>query len=161
MTETQMAMRQAREPEADRLLRRVDRLLATAADRDGALTAVVEAIHESSDRYDWTGIYLVEGDHLVLHNYLGAPSPHGRIPIGQGVCGAAAAEKRTIIVPDVHADARYLSCSLETRSEIVVPITKLGYVFGEIDIDSHRPDAFTDADRRTLEEIARRLSSLF
>jgi GAF domain-containing protein len=155
-------MQPAPEPELDRtLLAEIDRILASAADRDGALTAVVKAIHDASSHHDWTGIYLVEGDTLVLHNYLGEPSPHTRIPIGRGICGAAVAERRTLVVPDVHADPRYLACSLKTRSEIVVPIEKLGYVFGEIDIDSHTPDAFTAADGRTLEEVARRLSGLF
>ena len=143
------------------LVGRVEKILTRAADRDGALTTVVQAIHDSSEVYDWTGIYLVEGEELVLHNYLGAPSPHTRIPVGKGICGAAAAEKQTVLVPDVSKDDRYLACSLETRSEIVVPITKLGYVYGEIDVDSHTPDAFSPRDRATLEEIARQLTKLF
>ena len=155
-------MQPAPEADLDRpLLAEIDRILGSATDRDGALTAVVKAVHDASGRHDWTGIYLVEGDTLVLHNFLGEPSPHTRIPIGRGICGAAAAERRTVVVPDVHADPRYLACSLKTRSEIVVPIEKLGYVFGEIDIDSHTPDAFGATDRRTLEEVARRLAALF
>ena len=71
------------------------------------------------------------------------------------------AERRTLVIPDVHADPRYLACSLKTRAEIVVPIEKLGYVFGEIDIDSHTPDAFSETSRQTLEEVARRLATLF
>ena len=143
------------------LVRQVEDLVAKAIDLNGALTSVVQAIHESSERYDWTGIYLVEGDELALHNFLGAPSPHTRIPIGQGICGAAAQKNETVLVPDVSADGRYLTCSIETRSEIVVPITKLGYVYGEIDIDSHKPDAFGEEDRLVLEEIARKLAALF
>ncbi len=143
------------------LLRQVDDLLRKATDREGALTAVVQAVHESSASYDWTGIYLVEGDELVLHNFIGAPSPHPRIRIGEGICGAAAQEKQTVLVPDVSEDQRYLACSPETRSEIVVPITKLGYVFGEIDIDSHTPNAFDEQDQRVLENVARKLAVLF
>ncbi len=143
------------------LLQQVDDLLRKATDREGALTAVVQAVHESSASYDWTGIYLVEGDELVLHNFIGAPSPHTRIRIGEGICGAAAQEKRTVLVSDVSKDPRYLACSLETRSEIVVPITKLGYVFGEIDIDSHTRGAFGEQDQLVLEGVARRLSALF
>ncbi len=143
------------------LLQQVDDLLRKAMDREGALTAVVQAVHESSASYDWTGIYLVEGDELVLHNFIGAASPHTRIRIGEGICGAAAQEKRTVLVPDVSQDQRYLACSLETRSEIVVPITKLGYVFGEIDIDSHTPDAFGEQDQLVLEGVARKLAALF
>ena len=143
------------------LVRQVKDLVSKAIDLNGALTAVVQAIHESSERYDWTGIYLVDGDELALHNFLGEPSPHTRIRIGEGICGAAAEQNQTVVVPDVNADNRYLACSLETRSEIVVPITKLGYVYGEIDIDSHTPDAFGEKDRLVLEEIARKLAALF
>ena len=143
------------------LLQQVDDLLRKATDREGALTAVVQAVHESSACYDWTGIYLVDGDELVLHNFIGAPGPHTRIRIGEGICGAAAQEKQTVLVPDVSEDPRYLPCSLETRSEIVVPITKLGYIFGEIDIDSHTPDAFGEQDQLVLEEVARKLAALF
>ena len=143
------------------LVQRVDEILASAADRDGALITVVGAIHDSADHYDWTGIYLKEGEELILHNYLGAPTPHSRIPLGVGICGAAAAQDRTVLVPDVGKDDRYLACSTQTRSEIVVPISKLGYVFGEIDIDSHTQDAFDDRDRNTLERIARHLTVLF
>ena len=142
------------------LVQQVDDLLRVAMDREGALTAVVQAVHESSASYDWTGIYLVDGDELVLHNFIGAPSPHTRIRIGEGICGAAAQEKQTVLVPDVSKDPRYLACSLETRSEIVAPITKLGYVLGEIDIDSHTPDAFGEQDQRLLEEVARKLAAL-
>jgi GAF domain-containing protein len=104
--------------------------------------------------YSWVGIYLLDGDELVLGPFLGKPSPHTRIPLGRGICGAAAAEKATIVVDDVNADARYLACSIETRSEIVVPIIEDGDVLGEIDIDSDTPAAFGDADRALLEAVA-------
>ena len=76
--------------------------------------------------YTWVGIYLLDGDELVLGPFVGKPSPHTRIPLGRGICGAAATEKATIIVDDVNADPRYLACSLETKSEIVVPIMLAG-----------------------------------
>jgi L-methionine (R)-S-oxide reductase len=79
---------------------------------------------------------------------------HVRIPVGQGVCGAAAASGVTEIVDDVNADPRYLACFPSTRSEIVVPIAREGRVLGEIDIDSDRPAAFTDDDRVLLERVA-------
>ena len=115
--------------------------------------AGVEILKRDFPKYDWVGIYLVEGEELVVHNFLGAPTPHTRIPIGQGICGAAVAEEQTIIVADVNADSRYLACSLETKSEIVVPIQGQ-QVYGEIDIDSHTHDAFRDHDQRLLERIA-------
>jgi len=119
-----------------------------------ALRAAVEALKRAVPRYTWMGIYVLEGGELVLGPYLGKPSPHTRIPIGKGICGAAAREGHTIIVPDVNADPRYLACSLETRSEIVVPIYRDGSVIGEIDIDSDLPGAFGAADRELLESAA-------
>jgi L-methionine (R)-S-oxide reductase len=119
-----------------------------------ALQAAVEVLKRAAAHYTWVGIYLLEGQELVLGPYAGKPSPHVRIPIAQGICGAAAREAQTVVVPDVNADARYLACSLETRSEIVVPIFRDGKVIGEIDIDSDLPDAFTTGDRELLEQAA-------
>jgi len=129
--------------------------MASAASADEALRAAVQVVHEASSRHDWTGIYLMEGDReLVLAHFIGEPSPHVRIPLERGICGAAARERATVIVPDVLADARYLSCSIRTRSEIVVPIMQDGIVLGEIDIDSHTRAAFDDSDRVELEQVA-------
>jgi L-methionine (R)-S-oxide reductase len=104
--------------------------------------------------YSWVGVYLLDGNELVLGPYLGRPSPHTRIPLGRGICGAAAAEKATIVVDDVNADPRYLACSADTKAEIVVPIIRGGDVLGEIDVDSDRAAAFNDDDRRLLESVA-------
>ena len=108
--------------------------------------------------YTWVGIYLLDGNELVLGPFVGKPSPHTRIPLGRGICGAAAAEKTTIIVDDVNADPRYLACSIETRSEIVVPIMLDGEVLGEIDIDSDRLAAFRATDQALLEAVAAQLA---
>ena len=96
--------------------------------------------------YTWVGIYLLDGNELGARTVRGKPSPHTRIPLGRGICGAAA-EKQTIIVDDVNADPRYLACSIETKSEIVVPIMHGSRVLGEIDIDSDRLAAFGGDDR--------------
>ena len=132
--------------------------VAAAPDADGALERAVAAIKSSLPDYAWVGIYLRRGDELVLGPFLGKPSPHTRIPVGRGICGAAAAAKQTIVVDDVNADERYLACSLETRSEIVVPIMRDDTVLGEIDVDSDRPAAFGPRDRALLEAIARTLA---
>ena len=129
--------------------------------RDELLRLAVELLADTFPKFDWTGIYLVEGEELVVHNYIGAPTPHERIPIGKGICGAAVAERETLVVPDVNADPRYLACSLETRSEIVVPIYAGNEIVGEIDIDSHRHDAFKPHDRRYLEKLAHHLGTAF
>jgi len=122
---------------------------------DDPLGKAVEVLEEGFDHYSWVGIYLVEGDNLVLGPWQGPEATeHTRIPVGQGVCGAAAASGITEIVDDVNADPRYLACFPSTRSEIVVPIALDGRVVGEIDIDSDRPAAFGDDDREFLERVA-------
>jgi L-methionine (R)-S-oxide reductase len=119
---------------------------------------IVRAIAEKFPHYNWTGFHMLdpnEPETLVLGSFVGDPTPHARIPVTQGICGAAAASGKTVIVDDVNADPRYLSCSIRTKSEIVVPIYMHGRVVGEIDIDSHTPAAFTLLDRAFLEEAAR------
>jgi L-methionine (R)-S-oxide reductase len=118
---------------------------------------VVISLHKNFPHYNWVGIYRLDGKSLVLGPYQGKPTVHTRIPVGTGICGAAAASRKTEVVPDVEADARYLACSLETRSEIVVPIIKNGAFWGEIDIDSDRPNAFGPDDVEFLEAVARLL----
>jgi GAF domain-containing protein len=128
------------------------------ADGPGALEAAVDTLKRASPDYSWVGIYLLDGNELVLGPFRGKPSPHTRIPLGRGICGAAAAEKATIVVDDVNTDSRYLACSADTRSEIVVPIMRGQDVLGEIDVDSDRPAAFGEADRRLLESVAELLA---
>jgi L-methionine (R)-S-oxide reductase len=138
------------------------RAIADAPDATAAMTRAVALLKTRRPHYTWAGIYLLDGDTLVLGPYLGKPSPHARIPLGRGICGAAATERATIVVDDVNNDPRYLACSLETKSEIVVPIldpTDAAIVLGEIDIDSDQPAAFTADDAALLEGVARALAA--
>ncbi len=145
--------------------------LAMDLDRVEALSADLERIAEGRDaaslmrylvglfkarvpHYHWVGIYLLREGELHLGPYAGKPTEHVRIPIGVGICGAAARSGQALIIPDVTADARYLACSLETRAEIVIPILRAGAVLGEIDIDSDLPDAFNEHDQALLERAA-------
>lgn len=138
----------------------VDRAVNTEPTAEGVLRRAVELLHDRFDHYSWVGVYLVEGDELVLGPWQGPQATeHVRIPVGQGICGVAAASGVTEIVDDVNADDRYLACFPSTRSEIVVPIHFQGRVIGEIDIDSHRPSAFDAEDRAFLEHVARMVSS--
>ena len=122
---------------------------------EDVLQRVVDVLHDEVEHYSWVGIYLVVGDDLVLGPWRGPQATeHVRIPVGQGVCGAAAASGETEIVDDVNGDPRYLACFPSTRSEIVVPISHEGRVVGEIDIDSDRPAAFGEDDRVLLERVA-------
>jgi GAF domain-containing protein len=132
--------------------------LASLIDADAAMARAVAILKQRVPDYSWVGIYLLDGAELVLGPYLGKPSPHTRIPLGRGICGAAATDKTTIVVDDVNDDPRYLACSLETQSEIVVPIMRGSQVLGEIDIDSDRRAAFGPDDRQMLEAVAGLLS---
>ena len=138
----------------EQLLTAARSAITAAPDANSALQQAVRLLKDAVPYYTWVGIYLGDGDELALGPFIGKPSPHARIPLGQGICGAAASEKATIVVDDVNADPRYLACSLETKSEIVVPIMQDGAVFGEIDIDSDRAAAFGPGDRALLEPIA-------
>jgi GAF domain-containing protein len=128
--------------------------LAREEDPGRAMRRTVSILKSSMPDYTWVGIYLLDGNELVLGPFEGKPSPHTRIPLGRGICGAAAAEKATIVVDDVNLDPRYLACSVETKSEIVVPIMREGDVLGEIDVDSDRAAAFGQSDRELLEAVA-------
>ena len=130
---------------------------ATAASLEALQTVIVTATPQQLPHYSWTGFYMLDPadpETLVLGPYTGDTTPHVRIPVTQGICGAAVATGQTVIVDDVNADPRYLSCSIKTKSEIVVPIYAHNRVIGEIDIDSHDPAAFTQADRTFLEAAA-------
>jgi L-methionine (R)-S-oxide reductase len=109
-------------------------------------------------KYNWVGFYMLEAGAnppvLVLGHYQGAMTPHTRISLHQGICGAAASSGKTVVVDDVTKDTRYLACSLETKSEIVVPVFVRGQVAGELDIDSHFLAAFTSEDRELVEYCA-------
>ena len=136
------------------VLEQVRAALGKAAGADAAMEAAVDTLKKAVPDYSWVGIYLLDGNELVLGPFRGKPSPHTHIPLGRGICGAAAAEKMTIIVDDVNADPRYLACFASTRSEIVVPIAYEGRVVGEIDVDSDVPSAFGPQDREFLERVA-------
>jgi len=137
------------------LVDNIGSVIASKRTREDILQAAVDLIAGFSDRFDWTGFYMLEGGTLVVGPYVGPHTPHTRIELNQGICGAAASQLKTIIVDDVHADPRFLACSITTRSEIVVPLMDGDKCIGEIDIDSNRPSAFTPEDREMLEEVAR------
>ncbi len=122
---------------------------------DAVLQDLASGLKDAFPHYTGVYFYWMDGDNsLLLRAFSGRPTEHVRIPIERGICGRAAREKRTVIVDDVQADSSYLACSLETKSEIVVPILKDGRVLGEIDIDGDDRAAYGEADRRFLEQLA-------
>ena len=124
------------------------------------MARLTRLLHERMLKYNWVGFYMLEDGSggqpamLALGPFQGAMTPHTRIPLHQGICGAAASTGQTVVVDDVSKDPRYLACSIETKSEIVVPVFVRGKVVGELDIDSHFPAAFKDEDRELVEFCA-------
>jgi len=118
------------------------------------LRVAAELIDGFSEGYNWTGFYMMRGDHLEVGPYIGPETEHTKIDLSSGICGAAASQKETVLVDDVKSDERFLACSLTTRSEIVVPLMDGSVCMGEIDIDSDQPAHFGREDKEMLEEVA-------
>jgi GAF domain-containing protein len=138
----------------------VDELARSAHSADELMKLMCERLHDRLLKYNWVGFYMILEDAeagervLQLGQFVGSMTPHTRIRLNQGICGAAASTGKTVVVDDVRSDPRYLACSLETKSEIVAPIFVRGQVVGEIDIDSHFPAAFAPEDRTLVEHCA-------
>jgi L-methionine (R)-S-oxide reductase len=136
----------------------VQELSAASPTAQDLMKTMVKLLHDRMLKYNWVGFYMLEPGAqppiLVLGAFEGAMTPHTRIPLNQGICGAAASSGQTVVVDDVSKDPRYLACSLETKSEIVVPVFVRGKVAGELDIDSHFPAAFTPEDQRLVQFCA-------
>jgi GAF domain-containing protein len=121
------------------------------------MATICHTLVQRMPNYNWAGFYMLDSkdqNTLVLGPYVGAPTPHTRIPLNQGICGAAVSEGKTLIVDDVNADPRYLSCSIDTKSEIVAPVYVRGKIVGELDIDSHIAARFKPEDRELVEQCA-------
>jgi GAF domain-containing protein len=134
------------------------RLSSEARSADQLMEDITRLLFDKMLKYNWVGFYMLEPGAeppmLVLGHFQGAMTPHTRIPLNQGICGAAASSGKTVIVDDVRSDPRYLACSVETKSEIVVPVFVREQVAGELDIDSHFPAAFGFEDRELVEYCA-------
>jgi GAF domain-containing protein len=144
--------------ETQKLLKQVESLIAARNRNPRWLDEICALLQSARSHYNWVGVYFLEGRELVLGPFAGASTPHTRIPLEKGICGLAAREMKTVIVPDVSADPHYLACTAGTRSEIVVPIEAEGRILAEIDIDSHTHNAFRADDHQLLEQIAQRLA---
>jgi L-methionine (R)-S-oxide reductase len=143
------------------IFQQIEQLVNSGRNREEILLETCHFLQKTVPKYTWVGFYLVNGEELVLGPYVGKPSPHTRIKFDSGICGAAVREGETIVVDDVNSDPRYLACSLETKSEMVVPIWKDEKIVGEIDIDSNELAAFGGKDQELLENLAVLFSTLF
>ncbi|MEK9499799.1 GAF domain-containing protein [Gaopeijia maritima] len=127
---------------------------------DALLRQAVKRIAKADPRFDWVGVYLLNdgGDELWLHNYVGSPTEHAKIPVGTGVCGMAVAEKANLIVDDVSKVENYLACDPDVQSEMVVLIRAGDEIFGQIDLDSSDEAAFNEEDEEAISAVADKLA---
>ena len=146
----------------EELNKRVDVIFDSQIAVDEKLQKVCQLLSDEIEHYNWVGFYFKNGDknELKLGPYVGAETDHTIIPYGKGICGQVAESNETFVVPDVYAQDNYLACSIETKAEIVMPIFKNGENIGQIDIDSHTIDPFTDADTKLLEYICNKVSEI-
>ena len=143
----------------DEVRKELTELAQTLPSAQDFMRTMVKVLHERMLKYNWVGFYMLEPGAnppmLVLGAFEGAMTPHTRIPLNQGICGAAASSGQTVVVDDVGKDPRYLACSPETKSEIVVPLFVHGKVVGELDIDSHFAAAFTSEHQDLVQHCAK------
>ncbi|HHI03761.1 MAG TPA: GAF domain-containing protein [candidate division Zixibacteria bacterium] len=146
------------------LLSAIKNIVAGSEKSDAKLQEVCDLLRQSIPGYDWVGFYLVDpvnDGELILGPYAGEPTEHVRINFGQGICGQAAEKEETIIVDDVASESNYLSCNINVKSEIVLPIFKNNKIIGELDLDSHTTGRFDKKDREFLSKVIEIIVQLF
>jgi GAF domain-containing protein len=129
----------------------------TAASVDSLMKHVADELHEKMTRYNWVGFYLIDPtdpNYLVVGPFAGSFTPNTRIPLGKGLCGAAAASGKVVVVDDVTKDPRYLPGSSMVKSEIVVPICANKRVVAELDAESYFANTFIESERKFIEACA-------
>lgn len=146
--------------DAEKLVKELQEMRDEGHLSDALLRYAVRNIAAEDDRFAWVGAYLLnaEAQELWLHNYIGSPTEHAKIPVGTGVCGRAVAEASNLNIPDVSTEENYLACSPDVQSEMVVLIRAGADVFGQLDIDSDEREAFTDDDEAALQAVADKLA---
>ena len=145
------------------LNKRIDVIVDSTISSEDKLQKICQLLSDEVDYYNWVGFYFKNGDknELKLGPYVGAATDHTIIPYGKGICGQVAESNANFVVPDVSAQDNYIACSFTVKSEIVVPLFVNGVNIGQIDIDSHVIDPFTEADERFLEFVNDEIAKLF
>jgi len=127
------------------------------------LQSICDLLKAEVDYYNWVGFYFKNGDknELKLAEFAGKPTEHVIIPFGKGICGQVAVSNQNFVVQDVTEQNNYISCGFQVKSEIVVPIFVNGENIGQIDIDSHSTNPFSDKDEDFLEFVCKKVATLF
>ena len=147
----------------DSLKPQIKSIVSSQKNRDEKLYDICQFLNQEIPYYNWVGFYFANHECKTLHlgPYVGAPTDHTVIPFGKGICGQVAESNENFVVPDVKAQDNYIACSFTVKSEIVIPLFVNGINIGQIDIDSHEIDPFTEADERFLEFVNQEIASLF
>ena len=143
------------------LLEQISFILENKQELTDSTQSICSLLHEQFPHYDWVGFYWAEGNTLHLGSFAGNPTEHTQIPFGKGICGQVAESLQTMIVDDVSASDNYIACSIDVRSEIVVPILKNDQFIGQIDIDSHQLNAFSSDDQQFLENVCAKITEWY
>jgi L-methionine (R)-S-oxide reductase len=144
------------------LQQKIDVIITSKSTKEEKLQAICDFLESEISYYDWVGFYFKNGDkeELKLAQFTGEPTEHTIIPFGKGICGQVAVSNKNFVVQDVTAQENYISCGWKVKSEIVIPIFVAGQNIGQIDIDSHTANTFTEKDERLLEYICEKLSKI-
>ena len=140
----------------EELLKEFQELAQAAPRTEFLMERISQRLHEKMTKYNWVGFYLVDSvdsEFLVVGPFVGSFTPNARIPLGKGLCGAAAKSRQVVVVDDVQTDPRYLSGSTMVKSEIVVPII-VNKLVAELDIESYFPSTFNHSERQFVEACA-------
>jgi len=141
----------------------VEEIILSNKDRGEKLQAICDFLESQISYYDWVGFYFKNGDkeELKLAEFTGEPTEHTIIPFGKGICGQVAVSNENFVVQDVAEQDNYISCGWKVKSEIVIPVFVKGENIGQIDIDSHTINPFTDQDEELLEFVCEKVATLF
>ena len=148
---------------SEAILQTTKNIVNSDSSRDEKLLNICKLLNESIEYYNWVGFYFANQETKTLHlgPYIGAETDHTVIPFGKGICGQVAVSNENFVVPDVSAQDNYIACSFTVKSEIVIPLFVNGVNIGQIDIDSHVIDPFTEEDELLLQSINQEVAKLF
>lgn len=146
----------------DKLQQEIDFIIASDKTKSEKLQAICDYLEAQISYYDWVGFYFKNGDReeLKLAEFTGEPTEHTIIPFGKGICGQVAVSNENFVVQDVTAQDNYISCGWKVKSEIVIPIFINGENIGQIDIDSHTANPFTNEDEILLEYVCEKVATI-
>ena len=150
------------EMDLNRLKNKVDSILGSTNTTNEKLKSICDVLESEISYYDWVGFYFKNGDkdELKLGQYAGEETEHTIIPFGKGICGQVALSNQNFVVQDVSNQENYISCGWKVKSEIVIPIFVNKENIGQIDIDSHTANVFTNKDEQLLEYICKKIGTI-